>query len=67
MTIVPVGVDGHISIANYAGDAPVIVDVLAWFPANARFGALDARSADGHPGGLPDDRWPSRRLRAAWP
>lgn len=51
MVIVPVGADGRISIANYAGDAPVIVDVLAWFPLTGRLTALTpARLMDTRPG-----------------
>jgi hypothetical protein len=31
LTIVPVGVDGRISIYNLQGSTPVIIDVLGWF------------------------------------
>jgi Repeat of unknown function (DUF5650) len=40
MVIVPVGVDGKVSIFNFAGETDVLVDVLGWFPIGDSFTGL---------------------------
>ena len=50
MVIVPVGVNGQISIYNNAGGVDVIVDVLGWFPtADSYTGLTPARLMDTRP------------------
>ncbi len=47
MVIVPVGVNGQVSIYNNTGSVDVVVDVLGWFPAgNSYTGLTPARQMD---------------------
>ncbi len=40
LVIAKVGADGQVSIYNHAGSGHVVVDVMGWFPAGSKFGAL---------------------------
>ena len=51
MVIVPVGLNGQISIYNNTGGVDVVVDVLGWFPDNSSYtGLTPARLMDTRPG-----------------
>ena len=51
MVIVPVGLNGQISIYNNTGGVDVVVDVLGWFPTgNSYTGLTPARLMDTRPG-----------------
>lgn len=54
MAIVPVGVDGQISLYNYAGRTHLLVDVLGWFASGAGYtGFSPTRLLDTRTGGGP--------------
>jgi len=56
MVIVPVGVDGSITVYNATGSVHVIVDVLGWFAAAGDFvGLTPARLLDTRPNGVTTD------------
>lgn len=57
MVVVPVGVDGSVSLYNDAGATDLIVDLLGWFPTGARFtGVNPARVLDTRPAPTLDGR-----------